>query len=71
MSTSEEQKKEAISLLINVVMSLLTDNNLRLFADHLLDFVESKVKSTDTSWDDTILLPLCQKVRSAFGISDN
>ena len=68
---SEAQKKEALNLLITVLMSVMTETMLKKFADNLLDFAENLVSKTISPIDDAVLLPIIAKVRSAFNIEDN
>lgn len=64
-------KKKLIELLLNAVLTFLSDEQLKEFADKLLDFVEDAVEQSGTSLDDAIILPICKKIREAFGIPDN
>lgn len=71
MEISTAQKKEALNLLITVLMAVMTESMLKKFADSLLDFAENLVAKTISPIDDAIILPVISKVRSAFTIEDN
>ena len=60
-----------ITQLIKVIMSMLTPELMRRFADMVLDFVENYVEGTKSTVDDRIVLPLCNLIRTTFDIEDN
>ena len=60
-----------ITQLIKVIMSVLTPELMRRFADMVLDFVENYVEGTKSTVDDRIVLPLCNLIRTTFDIEDN
>jgi len=64
-------KKKVILQLLSTVLSLLKPETLESVADKILDVIEDKVADTPSKWDDMIVLPLCKKIREAFGIEDN
>ena len=64
-------KAQLISALIQVLLSLLTPELLRKFADMALDFAERFVLGTASSIDDRIVLPICKQIRIAFEIPDD
>ena len=64
-------KEKMISALLQVLLTMLTPDLLRSFADMALDFVEEKVLGTASTVDDKLVLPLCEQLRTAFGIEDN
>ena len=68
---TENQKKESLNLLITVLMTVMTESMLKKFADSLLDFAENLVSKTISPVDDAIVIPIINKVRSAFNIEDN
>ena len=57
--------------LVKVVLGLLTPETMREFADTVLDWIEDHVEDSDAEWDDKVVLPLCNTVRTAFNIPDN
>jgi hypothetical protein len=63
--------KTLLTLLIQTLLSLATPELLKKLADSLLDFVENFVAGTASEIDDALVLPLCDKIRSTFGIPDN
>ena len=60
-----------ITQLIKVIMSMLTPELMRRFADMVLDFVENYVEGTKSTVDDRIVLPICNLIRTTFDIEDN
>ena len=60
-----------ITQLIKVIMSMLTPELMRRFADMVLDFVENYVEGTKSTVDDRIVLPICNLIRTTFNIEDN
>ncbi len=64
-------KAGLISMLINLVLSMMTPEILKKFADMVLDFVEDTVANSTTKWDDVTILPMCNVIRSTFGIPDD
>lgn len=57
--------------LVQVMLTILTPELLKDFADKILDFAEDKVLGTKSKVDDALVLPLCALVRKTFGIEDN
>jgi hypothetical protein len=64
-------KTQILMALIGMFVNLLSPENLRKFADLVLDAIENKVEATENKWDDAVILPMCQTVRDAFNIPDN
>jgi hypothetical protein len=64
-------KAKLITTLIGLILKMLTPELLKSFADTVLDFVEDKVKGTESTVDDAIVLPMCDMIRAAFNIPDN
>ena len=64
-------KEKLFSSLIQAMLSLLSPELLKKFADMVLDFAEDFVLGTKSSIDDAIVLPICGAIRAAFGIEDN
>ena len=64
-------KAALIKLLIQVILTVLTQDKLREFADMVLDFVEDKVKGSSSSIDDALVLPICDQIREAFNLPDD
>jgi hypothetical protein len=56
---------------ISMLLSLLTPELLKAFADMVLDFAEECVIGTASKVDDKLILPICDLLRAAFDIPDN
>lgn len=63
-------KQILLTQLIKVLMTMLTPELMRKFADMVLDFIEDYVKGTKSTVDDTLVLPLCDLIRKTFDIKD-
>jgi len=63
--------KDILLKLFSILFGLLTPEMLKDLMDHVLDFIEDKVASTDADWDDKIFLPICNLIRVSFNIPDN
>lgn len=64
-------KEQILLSLISLFVKLLSPENLKKFADTVLDFIEDTVVKSGTKWDDALILPLCDTIRSTFDIPDN
>ena len=64
-------KQKLITTLVQTLLVVLSPELLRRFADMVLDFAENYVLGTKSEIDDSIVLPICQCLRAAFGIEDN
>ena len=63
-------KQILLTQLIKAIMTMLTPDLMKKFADTVLDFVEEYVKGTKSKVDDNIVLPLCSVIRATFDIKD-
>lgn len=63
--------EQILKALIPFILSMLTKEQLIKFADMALDFVEDAVQSSENTIDDTIALPIIQRLRDTFNIPDN
>lgn len=63
-------KQIILTQLIKVIMSMLTPELMKKFADTVLDFVEEYVEGTKSEVDDKLILPLCSLIRTTFDIKD-
>ncbi len=63
-------KKQLLEKLIGLLLSMLTPEMMRIFADQILDWVENEVMESDNKIDDAAVLPLCNMIRSTFDIPD-
>jgi len=64
-------KSQLITMLIQMVLTTLSPDLLKKFADMALDFVEDKVLGSASEIDDKLVLPLCTQIRTAFNIPDD
>ena len=64
-------KEILLGQLIKTLVTMLTPELMKTFADMVLDFVEEYVKGTKSKLDDRIVLPLCDVIRRAYDIPDN
>ena len=60
-----------LPMLINVLLSMLTPELMKKFADMVLDFAEDFVLGSKSTVDDAIVLPVCSLIRSTFNIPDD
>ena len=63
-------KEKLILNLIGMLMGLLTPELLRQFAESVIEFAEAKVLGSKSKVDDALVLPVCDLLRTAFGLSD-
>ncbi len=64
-------QSKMIGMLVQVLLSALTPELLKNFADMALDFVEDKVLGSKSKIDDMTVLPICKMIRMTFDIPDN
>lgn len=64
-------KAQLFTLLLQALMSILTPELLKKFADMVLDFAEDYVLGTKSTVDDAIVLPICALIRKTFDVPDN
>lgn len=64
-------KEMLIQKLIGVVLSLMTPDLIKSFADLVLDWVEDAVLGSKSTVDDALVLPLCETIRKAMGIQED
>lgn len=66
-------KQIGITLLtkfMEVILGMLAGDELKRFADFMLDKVEEFAKKSDTKIDDATVLPLCALLRKVFSVPD-
>ena len=63
-------KEQMLKLLITALLTFFDEALMKQFADSILDFVEDKVRGTASTIDDRLILPICDKVRNTFGITN-
>lgn len=64
-------KSSAVSAGLTAVLSLLPDKIVKKAVDACFDAIEDAVKQSSNKVDDAIVLPVINKLRSIFDISDN
>ena len=64
-------KEQMLSLAIQMLLKVITEDMLKDVADMILDFVEDKVKDSSNTLDDMTVLPVVAVIRKTFGIPDN
>lgn len=63
--------KKILEALIPFILTMLTKEQLKEFADMALDFVENAVQKSENPIDDIVVLPILQRLRDTFDIPDN
>jgi len=63
--------KIMLNTIVAVLAQLLTPDNMKLFADKMLDWAEDFIASTDNQIDDALVLPVIKGIRTTFNIPDN
>lgn len=64
-------RAQLLQLLLTTLLTFFNEDLMKKFADTILDFVEDKVKGSASTVDDMLVLPLCARLREAFGVPDN
>ena len=67
MTMKEMLIKQAVTMLL----TMLSPNVLRTAIDAILDIVEDAVTKSETTVDDTVVLPVIEMLRATFNIPDN
>lgn len=62
---------KAAAQIIALLLSLVSKEQAKELIDHMFDFIENKVASTENTWDDTLILPLITKAREVLDVPDN
>jgi hypothetical protein len=63
-------KELMLTNFVRILIAMLSPELLQKLAAQLISFVETYVKGTASDVDDKIVLPLCDLVRGAFGITE-
>ena len=63
-------KEFLIQWLVQTLLSKLSAEDLKKFADTGLDMLEAMVKKSPNKIDDAVVLPMCKLIRVAFTIED-
>lgn len=61
----------AVSAMVTTVINLLPDEIVKEFLDAGFDKIENVVKDSSNRIDDVVILPIINKLRSAFDVPDN
>jgi len=61
---------EVVQQVVSFLLGLLPDEKLRKFVDRALDVVENAATKTENKIDDSIVLPICSKIRRVFNVPD-
>ena len=69
-STTSTILTTILTKFISVLLSSISGDQLKRFADYLLDKIEEYVEETETGLDNMALLPMCTLVRSVFSIDE-
>ncbi len=64
-------KKKIVGLLFNAILETMTPEIIERLGDVIIDFAEDAVSDSRNKYDDAIIIPLCNMVRSAFDIKDD
>ena len=64
-------RAKIIAKLFEILLGLFPPELLKGFVDSLIDLIEDAVAKSENKLDDQVVLPLCDMIRSAFGIPDN
>jgi hypothetical protein len=64
-------KQKLLIALVGQLLKMLKPELVKKIADQVLDLVEDWVKDSSTEIDDTIVLPVCEMIRTTFDIPDN
>ena len=60
-----------LPILMQIVGSILTPENIKLYGDKLFDLIEDFVKDSETTIDDVTILPIIKAIRLGLNIPDN
>lgn len=63
--------KMVLPILMQIVGSILTPENIKLYGDKLFDLIEDFVKDSETTIDDVTILPIIKAIRLGLNIPDN
>lgn len=62
-------RKTVLVALAKGMSAAMTPELFKEFAEKIVDFIETKVLGTASTVDDSLILPLVDAVRSAFGLN--
>ena len=64
-------KEKLIMWVVTLLLEKLSSEEIKEWADKGLDLVEDKVKDSVSTYDDMVVLPLINVIRTAFSIEDD
>ena len=64
-------KASIFAAVLDILFKILTPELLKNFVDYVLDWIESYVLGSASTVDDKLVIPLCNLIRTTFGIPDN
>ena len=62
--------KMALPIILGLVEDMITPDNFKIYGKKLIGLAREFVKDTETSVDDTIVLPLLDAAEKAIGITE-
>jgi hypothetical protein len=71
MGLKAKIRETALDAALEAIKETMGEEDLREFADMIIDWVEERVEASENTIDDALVLPACALVRKAFGIPDN
>jgi len=63
--------KTALIAMLQALLAVLNEEQVKGFIDKGLDFLEDKIEASKTTWDDTMILPIINHFRKIMDIPDN
>jgi len=63
--------KMVLPIIMQIVGSILTPENIKLYGDKFFDLIEDFVKDSETTIDDATILPIIKAIRLGLNIPDN
>ena len=63
--------KLVLPIIMQIVGSILTPENIKLYGDKFFDLIEDFVADSETTIDDVTVLPIIKAIRLGLNIPDN
>jgi hypothetical protein len=63
-------KKILLQALVDMIFKVMTSDQLKLWVVEGLDLLAQKIKETDNTVDDTIVIPLIEVIKEAFSLDE-
>jgi len=64
-------KASTISAMVTAILGLLPNETVKSFLDAGFDAIENIVADSSNTIDDAVILPIINKLRTAFDVPDN